>query len=369
MTVIAVLLLLLPAASYAAPCESLTTALSADGVVTAAQVVKASAFKAPGGGDAGAFARLPAFCRVEVTLRPSPDSDIKVEIWLPVTGWNGKFQAVGNGGWAGSLSYGAMAEALARGYATSSTDTGHRGGSARFALNQPERLIDYSYRAVHGMAAAGKTIIAAYYGDNPRQSYFNGCSTGGRQALVSAQRFPADFDGIIAGAAANPKSHLDGWRIWMAQAMLKDTASFIPPSKHGLLHSAVMNACDHVDGVKDGLIENPMRCEFDPQTLACTGKDTDQCLTQAQVVSASIVMRPVTNRKTGELIFPRLEPGTEANWSRLLGGPQAYETAVDQYNTSCSAIPIGIGGRSSLNGTSRPLRPRREACSQASIQT
>ena len=153
-------------------------------------------------------------------------------MWLPASGWNRKYQAVGNGGWAGSISYGAMASALERGYATSSTDTGHTGGSAAFALGHPEKLIDYAYRSEHEMAVASKAIVRAYYGADPTWSYFNGCSTGGRQALVEAERYPADFDGIIAGAAANPKSGLDSWRMWIAQAMLKDKESFIPAAKY-----------------------------------------------------------------------------------------------------------------------------------------
>ncbi len=165
----------------------------------------------------------------------------------------------------------------------------------------------------------------------PRSSSFSGCSTGGRQALVEAERFPADFDGIIAGAAANPKANLDAWRLAMAQAMLSDPASFIPPAKHPMIHTAVLNACDHLDGVKDGLIENPMRCTFDPRSLACGGAEGADCLTTKQVAAATVIMNPVKHPKTGELVFPRLEPGTELGWSRLLGGPTAYDAAIEQF--------------------------------------
>ncbi len=316
------------------PCTSLTSVELRSGTVTSAQAVAAGGFSLPrgaGGEPTGSFQQLPAFCRVAATLRPSSDSDIKIEVWLPAAGWNRKYQAVGNGGWAGSISYAAMASALERGYATSSTDTGHTVASASFALGHPEKLIDYSYRSEHEMTVAAKAIVNAFYGSGPTRSYFNGCSTGGRQALVEAQRYPQDFDGIIAGAAANPKAHLDAWRIWMAQAMFKDQDSFIPPSKHPMIHQAVLKACDALDGVKDGLIENPMRCQFDPKTLACQGSDGPGCLTPAQVDAATVVMSPVKNRKTGELIFPGFEPGTELGWSRMLGGPQAYDTAVDQF--------------------------------------
>ena len=311
-----------------ASCGSLASLGLPGGTITAARDVPAGGFSAPGG---GAFGRLPAFCRVEATLTPSADSNIKIEVWLPASGWNRKYQAVGNGGWAGSISYGAMASALERGYATSSTDTGHTGGSAAFALGHPEKLIDYAYRSEHEMAVASKAIVRAYYGADPTWSYFNGCSTGGRQALVEAERYPADFDGIIAGAAANPKSGLDSWRMWIAQAMLKDKESFIPAAKYPMIHRAVLDACDGLDGVSDGLIENPLSCSFDPKVLACQGPDAPGCLTAAQVDAASVVMRPATDRKTGALIFPGLAPGTELGWARLLGGPEAYDTAVGQF--------------------------------------
>ena len=327
-----VLAALTPAAAAGASCESLTSLKLSGGAITAAHIVPAGGFAPPGAADSqAAFRRLPPFCRIAATLRPSSDSDIKIEVWLPVSSWNSKYQAVGNGGWAGTISYPAMASALERGYATSSTDTGHTVPSASFALGHPEKLIDYAYRSEHEMAVAAKAIVNAFFGSAPKLSYFNGCSTGGRQALVEAQRYPDDFDGIIAGAAANPKAHLDSWRVWMAQAMLKDKDSFIPPSKHPMIHRAVLDACDALDGVKDGLIENPTRCRFDPKSLACQASDAPGCLTAPQLEAATVVMGPVKNRKTGELIFPGYEPGSELGWSRLLGGPEAYDTAVDQF--------------------------------------
>ena len=162
------------------------------------------------------FKNLPAFCRVAATLKPSSDSDIKIEIWMPISGWNAKFMAVGNGGWAGTISYADMGVALLRGYAVASTNTGHDGTSydAGFGSGHPEKLIDFGYRAVHEMTATAKAIVAAYYGNAPQHSYWNGCSTGGRQALMEAQRFPADFDGLIAGAPANYLTHLLAQSVW-----------------------------------------------------------------------------------------------------------------------------------------------------------
>ena len=332
LAVSAIACLLTDTASAATSCESLSALKLPDTTITLAQSVAPGAFSPPAGGGGGqAYATLPAFCRVAATLKPTSDSDIKMEVWLPASGWNGKYQAVGNGGWAGTITYSAMARALRDGYATSSTDTGHTGGNASFALGHPEKLVDYAYRAVHEMTAKSKAIANAFYGTDVKRSYFNGCSTGGRQALIAAQRFPNDFDGIVAGAAANPKSALDAWRVWMTQAMLKDKASFIPEEKHRVVHQAVLNACDTLDGVEDGLIENPTRCRFDPAVLACRGADGPNCLTAAQVETAKVVMSPVKNRQTGQLIFPGFEPGTELGWSRMLSGPDPYANAVEQF--------------------------------------
>ena len=315
-------------------CEGLASLTLPHTTITLAQGVGSGGFKAPGQVNPAAaqtFSALPAFCRVAATLAPSSDSDIKIEVWLPASGWNGKFQAVGNGGWAGAIEYPAMARALKNGYATSSTDTGHSGGSASFALGHHEKLIDYAYRSEHEMTVAGKAIVNAFYGTGAKLSYFNGCSTGGRQALVEATRFPDDFDGIIAGAAANPKTHLDAWRIWMGQAMMKDKDSFIPPAKHSMIHQAVLARCDALDGLKDGLIQDPTKCHFDPKMLQCHGADAASCLTAPQVEAARVVMSPVKNRKTGALIFPGFEPGNELGWTRMLGGPDPYGTAVDEF--------------------------------------
>jgi feruloyl esterase len=315
----------------AARCRALTSFALPDTAVTHATLVSAGAFAPPTGRGNAAFAALPSMCRVAMALTPSADSHINVEVWLPLSGWNGKYQAVGNGGWAGTIGYTALAAAVNRGYAASATDTGHSGNSASFALGHPEKLIDYAYRSEHAMAVAAKAVVLAFYGNMPRQSYFNGCSTGGRQALVEASRFPDDFDGIIAGAAANPKTHLDAWRMVMSLAMFKDVESFIPASKYPAIHNAVLDACDALDGVRDRLIENPQRCRFNPEILRCKGADGPNCLTAPQVESARVAMSPLKDPKTGAEMFPGYEPGTELGWGRLLGGPNPYETALDTY--------------------------------------
>jgi feruloyl esterase len=315
----------------AARCGALASLRLPDTAVKQVSVVPAGKFAPPTGRGNAAFAAMPAMCRVALTLTPSPDSNIAVEVWLPLAEWNGKYQAVGNGGWAGTIGYAALSAAVNRGYAASATDTGHVGNSASFALGHPEKLVDYAYRSEHAMAVAAKAVVRAFYGHMPRHSYFNGCSTGGRQALVEASRFPDDFDGIIAGAAANPKTHLDAWRVVMSLTMFRNAESFIPASKYAAIHNAVLDACDVLDGVRDRLIENPPRCRFDPEVLRCKGADAANCLTAAQMESARVAMSPLKDPATGAEMFPGYEPGTELGWGRLLGGPGPYDTTLDTY--------------------------------------
>src|SRR5208337_4131404 len=275
-------LLFLPLLATAAPfpCETLAKFALPDAVITLAQPVPAGQFMLPAGfrpgpGDppanalTGTLKELPAFCRVAATLKPTPDSDIKVEIWMPESNWNRKYEAVGNGGWAGSLSYSRMAEALLNGYATSSTDTGHSSAGGSFALGHPEKLIDFAWRSEHDMTVKAKAVIKAYYGDDPKFSYWVGCSSGGKQGLKEAQRFPDDFDGIVAGAPVLNWTHRSIEALWVAQAELKDPASYIPPEKYPLIHQAAIAACDERDGLKDGLIGDPAGCHFEPGTLEC----------------------------------------------------------------------------------------------------
>jgi len=281
--------------------------------------------------DAGqTYKTLPAFCRVAATIKPTDDSDIKIEVWMPVSGWNGKFLAVGNGGWAGSISYAAMSDALRRGYSTTSTDTGHVGGSGSFVLGHAEKYIDFAWRSEHEMTLKAKTIIRAFYGKGPRLSYWNGCSTGGRQGLMEAQRFPTDYDGIIAAASANPRTHLAAWQLSMAQAVMLDPASFIPPAKYPAIHKTVLDRCDGIDGVIDGVLEDPTRCRLDPQVLACKGEEGPECLTQAQVEAVRKIMSPAT-RRDGTEIFPGFEPGAELGWNVLLGSRNPISLSLDHY--------------------------------------
>jgi feruloyl esterase len=325
-------------ARAAVTCESLSSLQLPGAEITLAQTVAAGQFTAPaGGGGRGrggdpnaAFRDLPAFCRVAATLKPSSDSDIKMEIWLPVSGWNGKLEANGNPGWSGAITPATLAAGLARGYAAAMSDTGHEGGSASFALGHPEKLIDWAYRASHEMALKSKAVIAAYYGDAPKLSYWNGCSAGGRAALKEAQRFPADFDGIVAGSPGVNWTGRAAQTVWIGQANHKDEASTIPPAKFPVIHNAALEACDAADGVKDGIIEDPTRCKFDPGVLECKGPDAPACLTAPQVETARKIYSAVTNPRTKEEIFPGHEPGSELGWNTMAGA-QPFGVGIDLF--------------------------------------
>src|SRR5581483_5364280 len=189
-------------AVYAQDCEKLANLNLPQTKITLAQSIPAGNFTPPEG---KAIPGLPGFCRVTAVSEPSADSQINFEVWLPASGWNGKFQGIGNGGFAGAIDYSQLAHSVAHGYATASTNTGHtaEGTDASWALHHPEKIIDFGYRAIHNTVANAKTIIEAFYGSAPKHSYFSSCSNGGRQALMEAQRYPEDYDGIIAGAPAN----------------------------------------------------------------------------------------------------------------------------------------------------------------------
>ena len=342
-------------AKQAEPCESLKLLPLSDTTITAAEFVPAGPFRAPGQAAAGAQAPagargqagdgaaqqagpiLPAYCRVAAVLKPSSDSNIAIEVWLPAADWNGKFQAVGNGGWAGRISYGLMQLALREGYATASTDTGHKGGGddASFALGHPEKVVDFAYRSVHEMTVKAKTIIMAFYNRGPRLSYWMGCSTGGRQGLMEAQRYPEDFDGIIAGAPANYHNHLTAWLLGAGVAALADQAHSLSPTKIALVNQSVLNACDVRDGVKDGFLMDPRTCHFDPSMLLCREGDADNCLTAPQLETVRKFYAPAKT-KTGELIYPGLELGSELGWTM---GPEPFGISLSGFRYAVHQDP------------------------------
>jgi feruloyl esterase len=315
-----------PGVLRARPCESLFKLSSATESISLAKIVETGTF-APSE-STEALTSLPPFCRVTVQLRPSADSDIGVEIWLPISGWNGKFLAVGSGGWGGFIAYEDMAEALRRGYATSATDDGHTGRGASFIAGHPEKFVDFAYRAEHGMFLEAKRLIKGFYGRDARYSYWNGCSGGGREGLLQAYRYPDEFDGIIAGDPADLRRN--AWALWLAVQTFKDPAAVIPPEKYPAIHRAVLDACDANDGLKDGLIDDPPSCRVDFKTLECKGADGPDCLTPRQVQTAQTITNPAATA-AGQVLFPRLEPGTELRWNRLAGGPRPADMFIDQF--------------------------------------
>jgi len=307
--------LAMAAAAFAAqPCERLTGLQLAGVTLSSASAVPAGPFSPP----SGASAAVPAFCRVTAVAWP----EVRFEVWLPDQ-WNGKFLGVGNGGLAGSIPYGAMSAPLRRGYATAGTDTGHQGGSsdASWAAGHMQRVVDFAHRGIHVTTQAAKAITAAYYGARVAHSYFQGCSQGGQQALMLAQRYPEDYDGIIAGDPANYWTHhYIGGHLWSALAL--DGDGYIPDAKIPALAAAVNRACDALDGIRDGILNDPRRCSFDPATLACMGADTPQCLTAAQVAAVRRLYAGLRSPE-GDLLYPGLVPGGEAGaggWASWITG-------------------------------------------------
>jgi len=290
------LLLALPASAAEVSCESLAkTAIP--------HVEIASATPATG----------PGRCIVKAVSRPTEDSEIKIEVWLPpASTWNGKYQQAGNGGWAGSIPTATLMFGVRRGFATAGTDDGHSSGGAAWAIGHPEKLIDFGHRALHETGVVAKSLIRAYYEKPQTRSYFFGCSDGGREALMEAQRYPEDFDGIVAGAPANDWSnHFTGF-IWNEQALTASPESFIPVAKLPAIQKAVMDKCDSLDGVKDGLIEDPRKCHFDPQVLLCKSGESKDCLTAPQIATLKKIYAGPVNPRTGKQIYPGYPPGHEA---------------------------------------------------------
>jgi feruloyl esterase len=321
---------LLAAPLAAATCDSLADLKLADTTITSAKTIAAGAFSMPPGTPPSPlgstpFKKLPDFCRIEGVIQPSSDSHIEFEVWIPAFRWNGKIQGTGNGGFAGSINYSGLAESVLAGYAASSTDTGHKGAAtdARWALGHPEKIVDYGYRAVHETAEKSKAIVHAFYDEKVQHSYFSSCSNGGRQALMEAQRYPADYDGIIAGAPAGSFTHIVASFTSNLQADEIDPAAYIAADKYPAIEAAVLAACDARDGVKDGVLDDPTKCDFKPATLLCNGRESPACLTQPQVTALEKIYAGPRNSQ-GEQIYPGFLPGGQSG----LGGWQLWITGA-----------------------------------------
>jgi hypothetical protein len=310
----------------AATCETLTGKTFGDATISAANAI-APPFTVMSLDPPAPVAVNAPFCRVQGVLKPSPDSDIKFEVWLPPADvWNGKYQGVGNGGFAGSLIYNSMVWSLGGGYAVSGADTGHAGGSldSAWALGHPEKIVDFGWRGIHETANASKAIVEAYYGKAPSHSYFSGCSDGGREALMEAQRFPKDYDGIVAGAPANSWTKLLTAAIWDAQALNAQPESWLSPAKLTSVSKAAVAACHGENGV----IGDPGKCDFDPSILVCKGEPSDSCLTAPELTSLRKIYSGPQDA-SGKSTFPGFTPGGEAGpsaWSLWITGSEPKRT-------------------------------------------
>jgi feruloyl esterase len=302
--------------SASAACGDLAALQLGEGAsIVSAASAGAGSFTPPGGGrGARPIENLPPFCRVQGLLTPTPTSAIHFEVWMPESGWNGRLQVVGNGGLAGTISYPAMATALRAGFATASTDTGHTAAEPPTWLQDRERLIDYSSRGLHLTTVDAKAIVQAFYTQAAKYAYYTGCSTGGKQGLMEAQRYPADFDGILAGDAANFWTHQMASEVWNG-VITSSPETNLPKEKLQLVQDAALAKCDALDGAKDGLVSDPMHCRFDPEVLQCRGADTATCLTAAQVEAVRHAYLGVLNPRTKQRVYPGFYPGNEMGWA------------------------------------------------------
>ncbi len=330
-----------PTASQAASCERLSRLTLPNVTVTAAAFVATGALPpppvrgggpgtpAPGGPRPNPFADVPALCRVAATLRPTADSEIKMELWLPAD-WNGKFRGTGNGGLGGGAGVGlnALAAGVRRGYAIAGHNTGHEGDSS-YALEHPERIKDFGYRATHEMTVTSKALLRAYYGKGPSLSYMAEGGGGTIAALSSAQRYPEDYDTIaVTGMSSYLTRHAFA-QMWIWQATHKDDASFIPPDKYAVLHEAVLAACDAGDGLKDGIVGDPLACRVDLAALQCKGAVTSSCLPAPQIEAARKIYQGPRHARTGAELYSPLYPGSELGWGQLAGGAEPLGIPVE----------------------------------------
>jgi tannase/feruloyl esterase len=289
--------------SGAAQDRSACTRLSAlsvpDVAVTSATVIPAKG-------------ETPEHCKIRGAL----EKTILFEVALPTGGWNGKFFFAGGGGYNGTIPD--LSQGIARGYVTAGTDTGHQGESndASWALDNQKAQIDYGYRATHLVTVVAKQILREYYGRKERRAYFVACSNGGKMGLTEIQRYPDDYDGAVTGCPVIDRTNLMMAFIWLGQALGSDS---IPKAKLPAIARATLAACDAQDGLKDGVIDSPDQCTFDPQVLTCKGRDGVDCLTPGQVTAlAKIYAGPVNSK--GERLFPGYPPGHEEDYAAFITG-------------------------------------------------
>jgi feruloyl esterase len=270
-----------------------------------------------------------------VTLTPVPDSSIHIDVWMPESEWNGKFEGTGSGGYAGFIFYDNLGERLRKGYSVANTDMGTSSSSpldGDALIGHPEKWRDWGWRSTHEMTLAAKAIIRANYGQSPEHSYFFGCSTGGEQGLMEAQRFPNDYDGIAAGAPANNRTHLHEAILWNSTAGQMGRGNYVSPHKLKLVGQTVLSACKREDaGLKDDpFLSSPDGCRWDPVTIECKEGDLPSCLTRSEAETIRKLYQGPVNPRTGSAIYPGLPRGSEFGWSELMSGPnRGHEPPFD----------------------------------------
>jgi len=307
-------------AEAAVTCEGLAALTLPQVTITTVQAVLPGTFVAP---DGEVFNNLPGFCRVVAFATPTPQSHINFEVWMPINSWNKRFRGEGSGGSAGAIGYAAMAYSLRRLYTTMANDNGHTGSSWTFA-QPPERVVDFGHRAQHVTTVAGKAITLAFYGSAPEHSYFVGCSQGGHHALMEAQRYPEDYDGIIAGDPANDWTHLMFGELWAGvNSSVKGPSFDLPQTQLNLVTNAVLAKCAGQDGglTSDAFLNDPRDCHFDPRILSCkANQDPATCLTANQLQAVLALYQGPVNPRTHSQIWPGFAVGTETFYRQVLVG-------------------------------------------------
>jgi hypothetical protein len=350
---------------HGATCASLSSLHLPETTITRAEAIAAGSFQPPYG---NALAKLPAFCRVTGVLTPTQDSHILFEVWLPEqpsadgkSGWNERLLDVGNGGFAGSIYYEQMGGSLRKGYATAGTDTGHQAEAedASWAYHHPEKIKYFGYRGLHLTTERAKSIVTAYYGAPAKKSYFDSCSDGGREALMEAQRYPEDYDGILAGAPANNWTNLVTGGLDVGRALLEDPHAYISSLKLPAITAAVLAQCDAQDGLKDGILNDPRSCHFDPEQMLCKSGDELNCLTAPQVVALRKLYSGGKDSK-GTTIFPGLMPGDEADWKAwaIGSGPSESRYTLNFFRYMVYDDPAWSGLKANVDEAQRAANER-----------
>ncbi len=306
----------------------------AQAAIVQATAVQAGALALEHGPADPTFKKLPAFCRVVAVAKPTADSNIRIEVWLPLAGWNGKFIGQGNGGFAGSIGYHGLAVAVRSGFASGGTDTGHTGGGtdASWALGHPEKVVDFGNRAVHRMTELSKSVVGAFYSSAAQHAYFTSCSDGGREALMEAERFPGDYDGILAGAPAYNWTSLLSRAADVNRKLLARPENYLPASKVPAIGKTVLVACQREE--PGPFLADPRTCQFSPSMMVCKGGENDGCLTQAQAESVKALYAG-SSLRDGTLVYPGLLPGGELGdngWPGWITGDKPDSSAVAAFS-------------------------------------